>query len=204
MTLRGKCLSGMVAVIATMTMIAGSTAASKLSISGTQWRIAWNRVEISGAFGSGVTCPGITLEGSLHSRTIAKVRESLIGYVTNAAGSGICTGGVISRASVLTAGLPWHVRYTSFSGALPTISSIALRIIGFEYQITEAAFGINCLVRSNESEAEDIVMTWSRASEGRIGGATLNNNVTFNCAGLALQLNWGTAAVSPANTVTLI
>jgi hypothetical protein len=193
----------MVAVIAALTMAAGSTAANRLSISGTQWRMVWSRVEISGGFGSGVTCPGITLEGSLHSRTITKVRESLIGYVTKAGGSGRCTGGVIGRASVLTAGLPWHVRYTSFGGALPTISSISLRIIGFEYQITEAGFGISCLLRSNESEAEDIVMTWSRGSEGRVGGATLNNNVTFDC-GLLFQLNWGSTSVSPVNTVTLI
>lgn len=203
MTLRGRCLSGMVAAIATLAMAAGPTAANRLSFSGTQWRSVWGRVEISGAFGSGVSCPGITLEGSLHSRTMPKVRESLIGYVTNAGGSGICTGGVISRASVLTAGLPWHVRYTSFSGSLPNISSIALRIVGFEYQITEAVSGINCLLRSNEAEAEDIVMTWSRTAEGRIGGATLNNNARFNC-GVALQLNWGSAGVSPATSVTLI
>jgi hypothetical protein len=64
----------------------------------------------------------LTLEGSLHARTMAKVAGSLIGYITRVR-TGQCTVGT----TLLTETLPWHVRYESFSGTLPNITLLVVR-----------------------------------------------------------------------------
>jgi hypothetical protein len=189
----------MVAAVVALSAITSIASAARLSVSGSQWRMTFSGIAVSGGFGSGVTCPPVTLEGSFHSRSIAKVRDSLIGYVTNAASSGSCFGGVISRAEVLRTGLPWHVRYSSFSGALPSITAMTLHIVGFEYQIRESAFGVTCLYRSG---AEDLSLTWRREAAGRITSAEINTEALFDC-GVRLRLS-GTGTVSPQTTLTLI
>src|ERR1044071_9962665 len=72
----------------------------------------------------------LTLEGSFHSRTIAKVRERIIGYITTAR-LGACTSGT---NSILQESLPWHVTYDSFFGTLPNINSIETYVIGFTFR----------------------------------------------------------------------
>jgi hypothetical protein len=64
----------------------------------------------------------VTMEGSLHARTIAKVAGALLGYVTRVT-IGQCSIGT----TVLTETLPWHVRYESFSGTLPNITLLVIR-----------------------------------------------------------------------------
>jgi hypothetical protein len=76
----------------------------------------------------------LTLEGSFHSRTFPKTPELLIGYLTRV-GTANCT----LTTTILTATLPWHVRYTGFSGALPDITAIRARIVGVAF--SAGAFG---------------------------------------------------------------
>jgi hypothetical protein len=105
--------------------LAGVSSANRLAFSSNTWRAAWSMAgEPPPGF---ISCP-FTLEGSFHSRTLSKVAEALIGYVTRATVAEVsCRGG---KMRFLPERLPWHVRYASFTGTLPNITSITARIIG--------------------------------------------------------------------------
>jgi len=108
---------------------------------------------------------------------------------------------------VLTANLPWHLRYQSFSGALPNISAIAFQIIGFEYRIRETISAIACLFRS--TEAHPLNMEWNRVSTGSVTEARLTgvipSTVSPECGG-GLELNASSrpTGFTPSTTITLI
>jgi hypothetical protein len=124
---------------ALLAVAASAAAADHFELKNTTWRGTWRRMDIAGGFGT-VEC-ALTLEGSFHERTFAPTSGLLIGYVTRAT-VGACPRG---SATVLTASLPWHVRYSSFSGTLPTITAISLNISGAQVQVREPTFGITCL-----------------------------------------------------------
>jgi hypothetical protein len=112
------------------------------------FRAVWTEMIFSGSgLAAPVTCP-VTIEGSFHSRTISKVLEQLIGYVTRAiVGEASCAGG---RARALAETLPWHIRYGGFEGRLPEITTITQRIVGGQFLIQAVVFGFNisCLYTS--------------------------------------------------------
>lgn len=178
-----------------------TAAARSISTSSQTWRAAFRELLFEGPFGS-ARCQ-ITLEGSFHSRSIAKASGSLIGYITRA-GQGPCTA---LTATVLTETLPWHMQYVSFSGTLPTITAINTNIIGWSVRYREA-FGITCLGRSTAAKPVRIVYTVSggRITTARISGTIPTGAECFEQAGSyssdaapVTVLN-GTAAI----TVTLI
>lgn len=118
-----------------------SASARSLSISSQTFRGTWREVRLEAAFGN--TVCQMTLEGSFHARTIAKVSGALIGYVTSGR-LGPCASGT---ATILTATLPWHIAYESFSGTLPSIGSFSARVINMGLALREP-FGIVCLYRT--------------------------------------------------------
>jgi hypothetical protein len=137
------------------------------------------RLEITGAFGT-YRC-SLTLEGSLHTRTIAKVAGALIGYITSASLNPICSTSIF-ETKLLTETLPWHLRYRSFSGLLPRITSISTAVIGFALQLRETAFGIRCLGTS--SAESPLVLDFNReATTGAVREAALSGTITTNCPG---------------------
>ena len=115
-----------------------SASANRLSFSERTFRITWAPMTFIYELAEGrrANC-NLTLEGSFHNSTFAKVPNSLIGYVTRAAIAPCLV-------TVLRETLPWHVLYGSFSGTLPTISSIHIRIVGISMRVNE--FG--CLARA--------------------------------------------------------
>jgi hypothetical protein len=123
-----------------MALAIGSASARTFSISNQNIRVAFTNLELE-AEGAPTTTCRVTLEGSLHSRTIAKVRGALIGYLTRVS-TNICNNGV----TILTQTLPWHIRYESFSGILPNITLILIRSSPASFQI-EPGLGIRCLAR---------------------------------------------------------
>ncbi|HKG04736.1 MAG TPA: hypothetical protein VKB03_16305 [Conexibacter sp.] len=129
--------------------LVGTASARNLSISNQSIRATWAAMEFSNpSAGVLVRCP-VTLEGSLHSRTIAKVVNSLIGYITRAAvAEGSCVGG---RARVRTETLPWHVTYQGFSGTLPNILTIRTTVARPAFDVTATFFGfpITCTFRTS-------------------------------------------------------
>jgi hypothetical protein len=112
----------------------------------------------------------VTLEGSLHSRTIAKVAGSLIGYI-NRAILGPCSSGT---ATILSETLPWHVRYLSFSGTLPSISSIRINVVNASFRIREP-FGITCLARSTATEPA--IGTFTREAGGALTTSEIGGSI---------------------------
>jgi hypothetical protein len=110
-----------------------STAAARnFSVSSQNFRGTFNNLRFE-AIGITDTCR-VTIEGSLHTRTIAKVAGSLIGYITRVT-IGQCSQGT----TVLTATLPWHISYEGFSGRLPAITLLILRAAETRFRIA------NCL-----------------------------------------------------------
>jgi hypothetical protein len=120
-------------------------------------------------------CP-LTLEGSFHSRSMAKVREALIGYIARAE-LGTCTGNPVT---LLTETLPWHIRYSSFEGGLPNIGLLRSSLIGFAAQIREVQ-GLPCLIRSTPEEPYSAgfvrSITERTLTQLQIGGSLRVNNL---------------------------
>lgn len=122
--------------------LAASASARMFLFSHQTLRGTWASMRFSGGFGT-TDCP-VTIEGSLHSRTVAKVAGSLVGYVTRAI-IGSCRTG---SATILTASLPWHITYGGFTGALPNITGGNAGVINASFSIREPVFGISCLART--------------------------------------------------------
>jgi hypothetical protein len=91
-----------------------------------------------------VTCQ-LSLTGSFHSRTITKVLGALVGLITSAQ-IGTCEGGT---ATVLTGTLPWHLTYNGFTGRLPAITGINLRLIRASFRVSN---GTACLAASSTAQ----------------------------------------------------
>jgi hypothetical protein len=128
--------------------LVSATSANRFATSNQFFRTTWTGMEFIGfEFVEAVRC-AVTVEGSYHSRTISKVLESLIGYVTRASVGTPCTGGT---AIVLGTSLPWHIRSNGFSGTLPNITTINHRLVkaAFLIQTVEAFGGLDaCLYQS--------------------------------------------------------
>jgi hypothetical protein len=147
--------------------IAASVAsAGRLEMSSNNFRLTFARVKIESDFNPNVNCP-VTMEGSLHSRTISKVAGSLVGYITSAR-LGTCEESM-QRATILQESLPWHVRYRSFSGRLPEISKTSFDIIGFN--IRTQSLSNPCLLRTTVSEP--LLLHLFREAGGAISEAEL-------------------------------
>jgi len=185
--------------------LVGTASAGKLSSSNRNIRATWATMKFE-LFETSrlVTCP-VTLEGSLHAGTIAKVAASLIGHISRAAlDPGGCNGGI---ATLLQATLPWHVRYQGFTGTLPNITSIRTHVVGLSLSIPEV-FGINsCLVTATATQPLFIIfhrnVTTRALGSADIGGlieSTCPDGVAFYGGSSALTLLGATTAI----TVTLI
>lgn len=118
----------------------------------------------------GITNCQVTLEGSLHSRTIAKVDQELIGYITRAE-LGPCSSGA---ATILRETLPWHVRYNGFTGELPNITSMRILVVNSSFRVREPS-GVTCLARS--SATEPALGTFTREVGGALTTATIGGSI---------------------------
>lgn len=182
------------ATVATLTLAVVTTTASAnhLSFSTQTLRATWTSFEFIGGFGS-IKC-SLTLEKSLHSRTITKTPELLIGAITRAS-IGPCSSG---SATVLQASLPWHVRYASFAGTLPTISSVTTNIVGLGFQIREPTFGITCLLTSTASSPATLKYN---LTSGSVTSVTLGGSIP--CGSFTGSFG-GTSTTNSALTIRLI
>ena len=137
-------LAGFAVALAFGAFVSASSA-HRLAVNGQQWRATWNKLAFVGF--TRFECH-VTIEGSFHSRTISKVLEALVGYVSRVTvDSTNCTGG---SARALTETLPWHMRYGGFEGTLPIITGISLRIVGLAYLFQVAGIApAKCLYTSS-------------------------------------------------------
>lgn len=153
----------LVGAIAALMLAASVDAASarRLSFSNGSFRSVWPSAEFEIGLGNVIRCR-LTLEGSLHSRTLSKVSGALVGYITSASMGSPCTNGELH---LLQETLPWHVRYDSFTGTLPRISTIRLQIVGFSLWLTW--FSLRCLYTT--TAARPIYATRFSESTGPLG-----------------------------------
>ena len=129
----------MTAFIAAMLLASAVNAASarNLEVSNQNFRVTWSRLEMQSALVT-VRCQ-VTLEGSMHSRTIPKIERLLIGAVTRINfKEESCTGGS-SRPEKPP---PWHLSYEGFTGRLPNIETV--RFLSSRWQFAIIAFGTTC------------------------------------------------------------
>jgi len=139
----GKVLLATVGVSVLLGALVSTATARNFSVSNQNISSMWSSLEFN--LPSGTTRCHFTIEGSFHSRTAAKVIGSLVGLITKAI-LGPCAAGT---ATVLTATLPWHVRYSGFTGSLPNITSIIGHAISVSFRVANE--GTNCLARSTEA-----------------------------------------------------
>jgi hypothetical protein len=149
MRTRSKLLLGTLTAAIVLAALVNTATARRLEISNTGIRHVWTNLEFTGFGGLFIVrCP-VTLEGTLHSRTISKVSGQLIGYITRAivGPREQCTGG---SAVILTVTLPWHINYDRFIGELPRIRGIRLQLLNAGFNITARILGAEttCLFKS--------------------------------------------------------
>jgi hypothetical protein len=126
----------------------------------------------------------VTLEGSFHTRTIAKVAGSLVGAITRATVAHPCTNGEawadngtetqpLGRAPQR---LPFHLTYQSFAGALPTISTVNLAVSRASFVIqSNPILGFFCRGRYGRPE-DSITAAAAREAGGGITELTPNGS----------------------------
>lgn len=192
---RMRALAATLATMIALAAMVGTSAASRLSNSSQTLRTTFARVNFAGGFGT-VEC-AVTVEGSLHTRTVAKTAGALIGYITRAI-LGACARG---SSTILQATLPWHVRYESFAGTLPAITRINTTVTGIGFQIREPTFGITCLSLATATDS------YTREAGGAITIVTLGGTSPTNCGIEGTLSGTGNVTVLGAATritVTLI
>ncbi len=157
MKTRSKFLLASLAATLLLGLAVGTASATRLEVSNQGIRIVFLLTEGSGGgpleLANNVGLPtvrcSVTLEGTLHSRTITKTSGLLIGYITRAAVDGThCLGG---SATVDSTSLPWHVRYQSFTGTLPTITFVTVQLIGARFSVTPTG-GPTCNARTTAAQ----------------------------------------------------
>ena len=122
MRTRSKLVLAVLGATIMMASAIGTAAARSLSITNQSFRGTFNNLEFIVEGFSTTTCR-VTLEGSLHARTMPKTVGTLIGYVTRVI-TGQCNP---NQVTIQNETLPWHVRYVGFSGRLPNITLILIR-----------------------------------------------------------------------------
>jgi hypothetical protein len=170
--------------------IAANTSARTLSNSNIFWRAEWSSLEFVG--GGTIRCR-LTLEGSFHSRTIAKVARALIGAVSRVIFGHPCTGGEEwadngTEAEPLGTApnrLPWHLTYESFTGTLPNINTINFLLSRVSWVLRTTVLGLTCQGRYGRTE-DNITFIASREAGGGI--TSLEPSATLNRSSLVEQL----------------
>jgi hypothetical protein len=130
MTKRNQIMIASLLVAFALAAAVGTANARRLALSENHILSHYRELKFEGGAGINVTC-AMSLEGSFHSRTIEKIVNSLIGYLTEVRIKRPCTGGeawAVTAQEGRPESLPWHLLYERFIGALPTITGIELTL----------------------------------------------------------------------------
>lgn len=171
------------AATAVLAALVSSASARNIETSSQTFRVTWTSLELSGG-GATVRCQ-VTLEGSFHSRTIAKSVGALIGYVTAARSKNeSCTGGrgwafngtERQGTTTLANSLPWHVQYNGFEGTLPNISALRIQLSGARFLVE--ILGLRCIYTTGA--ARGLAIGTARLSAGVATNLVASGNITRN------------------------
>jgi hypothetical protein len=172
---RTRIIIGCLTVALALAAAVNTATARRIEISEQRFLMLFTEVTFE-AGGISIVCP-VTVEGSFHSRTIAKVSGQLIGYVTEAIFQHPCrqnnfwalNGTEVIQGVRSPNTLPWHILYLNFGGVLPRISEIEVAIIGSKVR-AEAA-GVLCLYATTSTQW---VEGQIRVEEGRVTRLRVN------------------------------
>jgi hypothetical protein len=159
-----KLVMGGLAAAMVLAFAVGTAAARRIQVSEQRFYVIWSSLEFEFGTGSAISCP-VTLLGSFHSRTMAKVSGQLIGYVTH-----VDVGEPSCSMRALRETLPWHVQYNSFAGALPAITRVRVALINTGFLF---GGGIACLYMGTQARPAfaDIPLSGGEAPTLTAGGA---------------------------------
>jgi hypothetical protein len=171
--MRSYTTSLVLALAAAMLLAGGESTVSarNFSLSSRTFRTTWASLQFMSIDGrTNVRC-AVTMEGSFHSSTIAKVVEALVGYVTRAIVKRPCVGGTVwalnGDANEVLGGnvsntLPWHIKYDGFAGMLPDIRNVNLQIPEEAYLVRDTTFNLLCTYASarRSSGREILYVEW--------------------------------------------
>jgi hypothetical protein len=213
-----KMLTLGIALVAATTLVVGTASAGRLSVSSSGFRAYWSSLWFLERGTTLIAGCEITLEGSFHSRTIRKVIDTLIGYITRVKIRHPCAGASTVYAydgieelgggsGPLTNTLPWHVAYDGFAGTLPSIEKIFTLFTGMRFEFMDffrqqATYG---------GPASNITLEWFLGARGAVdaiqpernarltktaGAAFFPATVEVFRAGLVAELNNGATRIT--------
>ena len=188
-------------LVLTVVVTSAAASANRLSVTRQTFAAQWSSLSIDGA-GSDIECT-VFIGATFHSRTISKVRGSLIGHIIDAPQPTSCLGG---SATMLQETLPWHVSYEGFTGTLPTISGIVFLLVGVRIRVDPNGIQPPCLAET--TTMNNLSATAIRDADGDIGGLRADETDRipllgdFGCNTFTAAFS-GTAAVG-AGRFTLI
>jgi hypothetical protein len=137
MRTRAKLLLSAVVAALALSAVVSTAQARRFELSNQFFRIVWSGPnKLTFEPGRLVVACEVTLEGSFHSRTLSKVSGQLVGYVTFARIRRPCVGGnawTLDGVERPVNTLPWHIRYDSFQGVLPSITGISFQVINASF-----------------------------------------------------------------------
>ncbi len=140
-----------------------------------------SNMELAGGFGT-VRCD-VHLWLTLHS-SVSKANGALAGQTSIIVTTDACTTGnaglLVGARRVTGVQGPYHVQYVTFSGTLPSISSVTLRVVGVEFWISEPTFGVTCLT-SGPQNITGISTGGNPATGVRIATTGINLEGGFGC-----------------------
>ncbi len=135
--------------------VVGTASARRFETSNQLIRVVWSSLRFANSAAAEasqeVRCP-VTLEGSFHSKTISKVCGQLVGLISRAALTrSACTFRSITEVEILppSATRVWRILYVSFTGTLPIIRTIRVKLIAASFRL--GVSGIQCLFESTNT-----------------------------------------------------
>lgn len=198
MTRARRAILTLVGTVAAVSLLTSTAFANHLSTSTRSIRNTWAPLEFVEVAGRTFKC-SVTIEGSLHSATITKTPELLIGFITRATLINPCVGG---RATFLQGTLPWHLRYAGFEGSLPEIRSVVMTAIGWSFQLEGS-----CLFASTASQPIRLRYNLNvlHAVTGvEVIGSTISREGCGPFGETVTDTLRGNSATNTAQTITLI
>ena len=163
-------------VAAGLAALVTTASATSLSITNKNIREVWSSIEFTNAAAT-IRCR-VTVEGTLHENTIAKVERSLIGYITRATLGRPCTGGTAwiyngvetneVLGGTLANSLPWHITYEGFNGSLPTPEAIRILIVLARFKLRATFLGITLLCVYRTTSTQNLTVAANLGSGGRV------------------------------------
>lgn len=193
MRTRSRLPVALMATAVLMVVAVGAASANTLSLSNARDTASWTAFEVTAGTLGAAKCEVIPII-TFHHGTFTKTAGTLIGVV-EAVRIKNCTIGQIAD---IAATLPWHVRYSGFTGTLPNMTTVNVLIVGMGLEITTSG-GARCRTTTTaETPARAIL---NREGRGVITSIRLDETAGIPMEGELLCAGSGEARLSGAGSL---